>query len=171
MIIIVTYDKEKDLLHCSVCIAFGKPTDSNVFITGMSDWWHLHSRMQLHEKSIMHRNCAEAYFLRASKTEIKSLLTFNQISAHREQVRKRRQVLESMIDIGKFIGKRGLSFRGVSQEASYTLDDSISDHGNFLELVILLGKYDTCLKEHLTRCIKESKKNHKPGAKRRGKGS
>ena len=127
----VTYTEEKHLLHCSVCIAFGKLTDSNAFVTGMSDWDHLHSRVQSLEKSIMHRNCAEAHFLRASKTDIKSLLTFNQISAHREQVRRRRQVLERIIDIVKFIGKRGLSFRGVSLEAVYTLDDSISDHDFF----------------------------------------
>lgn len=80
-------------------------------------------------------------------------------------------MLERIIDIVKFIGKRGLSFRGVIQEAAYTLDDSISDHGNFLELVILLGKYDACLKEHLTHCIKKSKKHLKPGTKRRGRGS
>ena len=80
-------------------------------------------------------------------------------------------MLERIIDIVEFIGKRGLSFRGVIQEAAYTLDDSISDHGIFLELVILLGKYDACLKEHLTHCIKKSKKHLKPGTKRRGRGS
>ena len=84
----VMYTEKNHLLHCSVCIAFGKLTDSNAFVTGMSDWEHLHSRVQSLEKSIMHRNCAEAHFLRASKTDIKSLLTFNQISAHREQVCK-----------------------------------------------------------------------------------
>ena len=80
-------------------------------------------------------------------------------------------MLERIIDIVKFIGKRGLSFRGVGQEAAYTLDDSNSDHGYFLELLILLGNYDTSLKEHLTHCIKESKKHHKPGAIRQGRGS
>ena len=40
-------------------------------------------------------------------------------------------MLEGIIDIVKFIGKQGLSFRAVSQEAVYTLDDSISDHDFF----------------------------------------
>ena len=42
----------------------------------------------------------------------------------------------------------------------YTLDDNSIDNGNFLELIILLGKYDVCLKEHLTACITQSKKMH-----------
>lgn len=83
--------------------------------------------------------------MRASKSDIASLLHGPQIVAHRDQVRKRRQVLERVVDVVKFIGKRGLSYRGQQSEAAYTLDDHNIDHGNFLELIILLGKYDVCL--------------------------
>ena len=58
------------------------------------------------------------------------------------------------------LGKRGLSYRQVENEAAYTLDDNTIDHGNFLELILLLGKYDVCLKEHLDDCIEKSKKLH-----------
>ena len=78
-------------------MAFGKPTDINVFITGMSDWKHVHQRVQLNEKSSLHRHCAESFFLSTSKADVKTLLNVNQISTHREQVRKRRQVLERII--------------------------------------------------------------------------
>ncbi|XP_041836765.1 uncharacterized protein LOC121652114 [Melanotaenia boesemani] len=61
----------------------------------------------------------------------------------KDQVRKKRQVLERVVDVVKFIGKRGLSYRGQQSEAAYTLDDHNIDHGNFLELITLLGKYDS----------------------------
>lgn len=66
---------------------------------------------------------AEAYFLRSSKKTIKDLLMGPQMSLHRQQVRRRRQVLERIIDVMKLIGKTGLSHRGKQAEAAYTLDD------------------------------------------------
>ena len=104
-------------------------------------------------KSIMHRDYAEAYFLRSSKGNYESLLIGSQMSARREQGCRRWQVLERVIDVVKVIGKRGLSHRGMQSEAAYTLDDSSIDHGIFLEMIILLGKYDMCMKEHLTACM------------------
>ena len=76
------------------------------------------------------------------------------MSAHGEQVCRRRQVLERIIDVVK--GKRGLSYRGMQSEAAYTLDDSSIDHGNFLEMIHLLGKY-MCMKKHLTACVEKKK--------------
>ncbi len=43
------------------------------------------------------------------------------MSAHREQVRKGRQVLERVVV--KIFGKRELSYRHMENEAAYTLDD------------------------------------------------
>ena len=138
------------MLYCTVCLAFAKPGETNPFISGTQDWKHVSQRVEEHERSNMHRLCAEAYLLRASKADIASLLHGPQVAAHRDQVRKRRQVLERVVDIVKVIGKRGLIYRGTQSEAAYTLDDMSIDHGNFLELIILLGKYDVCMKEHLT---------------------
>ncbi len=97
--------------------------------------------------------------------DIASLL---HIASHRDQVRKRRQVLERVVDIVKLTGKRGLSNRGTQSEAGYTLEDNSIDHGNFFELVILTGKYDVCMKEHLRECIEKSKKMHQTENKGRG---
>lgn len=77
-------------------------------------------------------------------------------------------MLERIVDIFKVIGKRGLSYRGTQFEAAYTLDDMSIDHGTFLELVILLGKYDVCMKEHLSECIEKSEKMHETHSKGRG---
>uniref|UniRef100_A0A3B3S3W6 HAT C-terminal dimerisation domain-containing protein n=1 Tax=Paramormyrops kingsleyae TaxID=1676925 RepID=A0A3B3S3W6_9TELE len=127
-------------------------------------------RSEEHEKSMAHRNCAEAYFLNCSKADIKNLLGGRQLTEHRNQVKKRRQVLERVVEVIKVIGKRGLSYRQVENEAAYTLDNDGLDHGNFLELIILLGKYDVCLKEHLSNVIEKSKKLH-VSPESRGRGS
>ena len=53
-------------------------------------------------------------------------------------------------------------------EACYTLGDPSTDHGNFLELIILLGKYDICMKDHLTECLEKSKRMQQTKSKGRG---
>lgn len=55
-------------------------------------------------------------------------------------MKKCRQVLNRIINVIKLIGKRGLSIRGKSNEATYLLNNTFLDHGNFLELIILLSK-------------------------------
>ncbi|XP_047205119.1 zinc finger MYM-type protein 6-like [Girardinichthys multiradiatus] len=81
------------------------------------------------------------------------------------QVRKRHQMLELIINVVNLIGKRGLGSRGSQSEAAYMLKDDTVDHGNFLEMIVLLSKYDFCLKEDLTICIKNSKKLHQSGSR------
>ncbi|XP_034062116.1 uncharacterized protein LOC117539872 [Gymnodraco acuticeps] len=166
----LSYSEAREVLFCSLCMAFANPRDSNSFITGMTNFTHIHQRVEEHEQSHAHRGCAEAYFLRFSKNTIQDLLMGPQMSRHREEVRRKRQVLERIIDVLKLIGQRGLSYRGTQAEALYTLDDDTIDHGNFLEMIVLLGKYDVCLKEHLTLCIEKSKQIHQSGL-RQGRGS
>lgn len=96
-------------------MAFSSPVATNSFTDGMTDWRHVHQRVEEHEKSHMHRSCAESYFLMANRADINSLLSCNQMSVHREQARKRRQVLKRVIDIVKMMGNK--------MEAAYTLAD------------------------------------------------
>ena len=93
----------------------------------MKDWKHVHQRVDGHEKTQMHRNCAEAYFSWESKSDIQNFLVHREKFANK-LVRKRRQVLERVIEVIKVIGN--------------TLNNSIVDHGNFLEMIIILSKYD-----------------------------
>lgn len=66
--------------------------------------------------------------------------------------------MERVIEIVKVIGKRGLSFRGGGRsEAAYSFNDDTVDHGTFLELVLLLSKFDPCLQKHVNECIQSSK--------------
>lgn len=46
----LTYCPKRHALHCSVCIAFAKSTDKSPFISGMTDWKHVHQRIEEHER-------------------------------------------------------------------------------------------------------------------------
>lgn len=103
--------------------------------------YNVHQRIKKHEGSKMHAHCTEAYFLYLHEKDINTILFPKQTIIRKDQIKKKRQILERVIDIVKLIGKRGLSFRGTKCEAAYTLDDPKLDHGNFLELIILISKY------------------------------
>lgn len=168
----LSYDEKNSALFCSVCLAFAKSTDYSAFIKGYTDRRHFHQRIQEHEKSKSHVSCAGAYLMYLKKLNIEHLVSGSQLSLRSEQVKKRRQVMERIIDIIKFIGKRCLSYRGKA-EASYTLENEDIDHGNFLELILLLSKYDICLQQHVQESIEKSKTQHlrnqeKQGASGRG---
>lgn len=94
----LTYSSKQNALFCSLCLAFSATSDSNTspFIRGMTDRRHVHLRVEEHEKTEVHRACAEAYFLRTNNADVESLLFYNQISLHRGQVRKR-EILQRII--------------------------------------------------------------------------
>ena len=112
--------------------------------------------------------CADAYFLKIQKAHVKSLLTGNQMWLRAEQVKKKCQVMERIVDVVKVIGKCGLSYRGDKEEWAFSLENIAVNHGNVLELILLLSRYDICLQQHVNSCIEDSKKQHETGAKGRG---
>lgn len=80
--------------------------------------------------------------------------------------------MERAVDVIKLIGKRGLSYRGSKEETAYTLQNDEIDHGTFLKVMKLLGKYDSCTADHLSQVVKKSKKSHDEKAKgSRGRGA
>ncbi|XP_029348284.1 protein FAM200A-like, partial [Acyrthosiphon pisum] len=91
-----------------------------------------------------------------------------QTSLKQLEVQKNREILERIIETIKTIGKRGLSFRGKRHEAAYSLTDETLDHGTFLEILILLGKFDPILKNHLDHVALKSKKAHQKNKTGRG---
>lgn len=72
----------------------------------------------------------------------------------------KRQVMERVVNAVKVCGKRGLSYRGSKSESAYTLEDKTIDHGNFLELILFLSRYDSCMQQH-----EKCKKQHEAGGK------
>lgn len=48
------------------------------------------------------------------------------------------------------------------------MENDAAYHGTFLELVLLLSKFDICMQTHVNSCIENSKRLHNSGAKGRG---
>lgn len=82
----------------------------------------------------------------------------NHNSARKEYIKKNRLILERIIDILKLIEKRGLSYRESRNEGAHSFNDKTLDHGNFLEIMILIRKYDPIINEHFKNIIDKSEK-------------
>ena len=99
----ISYNKDKHSLHCSVCIAFSITSDRSAFIDGMTDWRHIHARIEEHERFSLNLRCSKAYLVDQQQNSIAHLLTHSR----QDEVRKRRQFMERIIDVVKLIGKQG----------------------------------------------------------------
>jgi hypothetical protein len=95
------------------------------------------------------------------------LLFGAQMEKQRKEVYERRCVLLQIINVIKLIGDKN--------EAAYRLDDDSLNHGNFLEIILLLSNTDNILKSHVQKSIELSKKAHQSavtkGNKKYGRGS
>jgi len=164
----VTFRSENPAIFCSLCVLYGKYTDNKTFIHGITDWKHLYNRIEEHECSKCHRNSIDAHILRKKHSSVDHLLTYGQRDLRKSQIINHRQILNRIIDVVKLIEKRGLSYRGKSNEAAYTLKVENLDHGNSLEIITLLEKYDSTLKSHLDTVINNSQKSYDRGSKQGG---
>ena len=146
----MTFSTQKQALFCTVCIAPGKPNENN-FISGYTSFnvKHIYERIREHEISSCHRTCVDAHLMLDYKGDIISLLAGKQRSAHNEKVDRNRQMLIGIITVIKLIGKRGLSFRGKQYESAKLLLDTNLDHGNFLEILLLLSEFDPVLQNYI----------------------
>lgn len=150
----LSYDIHSQSLFCSVCLSFS--SEDNVFTQGLSHWTHVYQRINEHEKSKNHTMSTDAYLRFANNKSIDYLLFSEQKHKLKEEVKNNRRILERVIEIVKVIGKRGLSYRATEHESSYSLQDPTLDHGNFLEILLLLKKYDVTLNEHVDKIIKSA---------------
>jgi len=152
----LTYDYNTKFFYCTFCLAFSK--NSNRFTIGCQiDPRHLYQRLYEHEKSVDHTQCIDSYLLNSKQKDLYNLFT----KEKQAEKCKKRAVLDRIIETIKMIGKRGLSYRGAKNaEAAYTLDDGTIDHGNFLEVLILISKFDLLLKDHIDNAVLKSSKYH-----------
>lgn len=164
----LSYDTTSESLYCSVCLAFS--SDKNVFVEGLNVWSHVYQRIHEHEISKCHTLCSESFFNYSNKKTIDYRLFTDQLHKKKSEVTKNLNIVERVIDIIKLIGKRGLSFRGHLNECSRSLKDPAIDHGNFLDILLLLKKYDVVLNDHIENITENAIKNHERG-KGKGRGS
>lgn len=154
----LTYSDELSKLFCSFCLAFSKESNRFTIGCGTTVSENPYERVKEHERSLIHHRCAEAFILWSKNKGVITVLNTKRI----EDIKKRRAIIERIIDTIKLVGKRGLSYRGAKDaEAAYTLSNPNLDHGNFLEIILLLAKYDPLLEKHIEDCIQSSSKYKK----------
>lgn len=85
---------------------------------------------------------------------------FHQLKIIRyKEVIERHKILERIIETIKCIGKNSISQRSHRNETSYFLEnDRLVSHGNFLEILCLLSKFEDVLRNHIENVISKSKK-------------
>ena len=103
-----------------------------------------------------------------SKASLPQLLSTDCWDLRHRQVSERRHVLSVVISTVKLLGKQGLPMRGHRGEAAYTLENNTVNHGNFLEFIKEIAKYDDVLKRHIERVINVSKEKESRNASGRG---
>lgn len=65
----------------------------------------------------------------------KNLLTGDQISSESEQMKKKRQLMEHIVEVNKVIGKRGLSYRRNKAEAFHSRENTGVKYDKVAELI------------------------------------
>lgn len=137
-------------------------------VEGFVDWIHVYERIKDHEESKNHKEASKCYMSDSRGQSVDGLFNRVQWSQREHEVIKRRKVAETIIEIVKVIGKQGLPFRGFRYEAAYNLNNTAVNHGNFLEIVLLIAKSNIDLNDHITKAIVESEKRAKSGKTGRG---
>ncbi|KAF0697077.1 zinc finger MYM-type protein 1-like, partial [Aphis craccivora] len=162
----VSYNHKNSSLYCCICLAYGD--GSSTFTVGVMKWTHIYLRIEEHESSLTHKQNVDAHIMMKNCSSVDSLIKYGLSSIRKKEIENNRQIFLRVIEIIKLIGKRGLSYRSTKFEAAYTLNDSNLDHGNFLEMVLLVSKFDPILQGHLDIVIKKSASIHNSGSKQGG---
>lgn len=117
---------------------------------------HIYKAVEIHENSRYHQSFITAALQLCKEEDIESYLNRSQAKYREKQIETRRKLLQRLIDITLFIGRHGFANRE-NEETSYSLGQT-GNHGNFLELVLLISEYDVILKTHVEQFVEESRK-------------
>jgi hypothetical protein len=158
----LTYTKNK--LYCKVCGCFSQ-NRQNDFVLGFGEdnFRRASQCVKRHEVTQSHVDASDCYFRNLAQRDIVSLMPgwkADSEAAARKKVFHNRQVLDRIIDVIKVIVAQGLPFRGESESACDMLDPE-KRHGNFIEMVLLLSRYDTILENHVAECYEKGQQQGK----------
>ncbi|KAL7395864.1 hypothetical protein ABVT39_024568 [Epinephelus coioides] len=133
----VVYSPSTGHVFCFACKLFG--VTKNAFVDGFCDWKHPH-RISEHERSPVHMSNMLTLMQRMSGTGAIDSALRKQTSDAREYWRG---VLRRVVAVIKFLGERGLAFRGNDELLG-------SPHnGNYLGILELISQFDPFLAEHI----------------------
>ena len=155
---IKTQDGKVEAAFCVICISFS--SHRGHFTNGFKDFRRSSQMISRHEKSAHHCDAVKSYVLNKQQEQesIGQSLNSRFLKERREEVQRNVAILKRVVDVIKVLAKQNLAFRGPSNNDSlYQLENPSINHGNFLELINLLGKYDEVLGIHLKNAILKSK--------------
>ncbi|KAL4143955.1 hypothetical protein QTP88_006203 [Uroleucon formosanum] len=159
----ISYSSILNKIFCANCMMF---SNDSPFVNGYTiKTKHVYKAAEEHENSKTHQQAISAALQCAMSKDICSLIDRDLTFKRLKEIEQRRLDLKRLIDIIIFIGRQGSPFRG-KEEGAHSLNKK-GNHGNFLELVLLLADYDSVLRVHLNQCILKSDKNKQ----NRGRGS
>lgn len=153
----MVYSIKKHCLYCFCCKLFSSAEKQTSFVNGFNSWWKLNPKVAEHETSEHHLSCLEKWKTLAVGLKMKKTIDHDHILVIDKERKKWRDILHRLLDVILFLAHQNLPFRGHREGLSLTAENK----GNFLELVILLSKYDPVLKEHMLRI------EHTIGSKKR----
>lgn len=141
----VIYSPSRNAIFCFTCRLFGSSSSSsNTFLVGFTDFHNAHRSFQQHEKSQPHILSELAYRIRAK--ELKCItVDASFVNQTEDEMKYWRDILKRIVAVIKFLGSRGLAFRGANQVCG-----SIHN-GNFLGILDLLSEFDPLISSHIAR--------------------
>lgn len=113
--------------------------------------------MVVHEKSQAHLKAVDGYILFKKSKSIDLIFNEPFKNQRRSKISNNRLIAQRIYDVVKVIGKQCHSFRGKRNEAAYSLLDKNLNHGVFLELILLVARYDPHLQEHIEAVAKKKR--------------
>jgi len=145
----ITYSPSLDKAYCMDCMLFGKGTEKAWTVNGFNSWKKISEKVILHESSTAHVEASIKAKMKESCLPIIPSLE----EGRKRTVLKNREIVKHLIDCVLYLAKHCVALRGHREFQKFDF------HGNFVDLVALLGKYSPQLDMYLTSLLNREVKN------------